>query len=122
MNKLSFFYDQHWRCQCRTTAALVAQEAANELEYPISDLTLGLVDGDAVEPLLVEARFGVRREEYAYTPNNLQDPDRLLIPVIEQGGLIPGLLYRGNGLQSADAAVSAHARRQHAVRQRRCPM
>ena len=51
--------------------------------------------------LLVEARFGARREEYAYTPNNLQDPQRLLIPVIEQGGLIPGLLYRGNGLQSA---------------------
>ena len=32
INKLSFFYDQHWRCQCRTTAATVAQEAANELD------------------------------------------------------------------------------------------
>ena len=32
INKISFFYDQHWRCQCRTTAALVAQEAANELD------------------------------------------------------------------------------------------
>ena len=101
INKISFFYDQHWRCQCRTTAALVAQEAANELEYPISDLTSVSWTATPSNKLLVEARFGARREEYAYTPNNLQDPQRLLIPVIEQGGLIPGLLYRGNGLQSA---------------------
>jgi hypothetical protein len=47
--------------------------------------------------VLVEARAGVRREEFAYTPNNKEDPNRLLIPVIEQGGLIPGLLYRGAG-------------------------
>ena len=101
INKLSFFYDQHWRCQCRTTAATVAQEAANELEYPISDLRSVSWTATPSNRLLVEARFGGRREEYAYTPNNLDDPDRRLIPVIEQGGLIPGLLYRGNGLQSA---------------------
>ena len=101
INKLSFFYDQHWRCQCRTTAALVSQEAANELEYPISDLSSVSWTATPSNRLLVEARFGARREEYAYTPNNLQDPGRELIPVIEQGGLIPGLLYRGNGLQSA---------------------
>ncbi|HZL92719.1 MAG TPA: carboxypeptidase regulatory-like domain-containing protein, partial [Vicinamibacterales bacterium] len=92
INKISFFYDQHWRCQCRTTAALVAQEAANELEYPISDLTSVSWTATPSNKLLVEARFGARREEYAYTPNNLQDPQRLLIPVVEQGGLIPGLL------------------------------
>jgi hypothetical protein len=100
VNKLSFFYDQHWRCQCRTTATLVSQEAANELEYPISDLTSVSWTATPSNKLLVEARFGARREEYAYTPNNLQDPQRLLIPVVEQGGVIPGLLYRGNGLQS----------------------
>ena len=100
INKLSFFYDQHWRCQCRTTAALVAQEAAHELEYPISDLSSISWTATPSNRLLVEARWGVRREEYAYTPNNLQDPGRNLIPVVEQGGLIPGLLYRGNGLQS----------------------
>jgi hypothetical protein len=101
VNKLSFFYDQHWRCQCRTTAALVSQEAANELEYPISDLSSVSWTATPTNRLLLEARFGARREEYAYTPNNFQDPDRLLIPVVDQGGLIPGLLYRGNGLQSA---------------------
>ena len=43
----------------------------------------------------MEARAGIRREQFAYTPNNLEDPNRLLIPVLEQAGLIPGLLYRG---------------------------
>ena len=79
----------------------MSQEAANELEYPISDLSSVSWTATPSNRLLVEARFGARREEYAYTPNNLQDPGRELIPVIEQGGLIPGLLYRGNGLQSA---------------------
>src|SRR6185436_4442405 len=90
INKLSFFYDQHWRCQCRTTAATVSQEAAHELEYPISDVRSVAYTATPSSRLLVEARIGVRREEFAYTPNNLDDPDRLLTPVIEQGGLIPG--------------------------------
>jgi len=104
INKLSFFYDQHWRCQCRTTAALVAQEAAHELEYPISDLRSVAWTATPSNRVLVEARFGVRREEYAYSPHNLQDPDHLLIPIIDQAGLIPGLLYRGGGLQNATQA------------------
>ena len=78
----------------------MAQEAANELEYPISDLSSVSWTATPTNRLLVEARFGVRREEYAYTPEQSPGPGRLLIPVIEQGGLIPGLLYRGSGLQS----------------------
>jgi Carboxypeptidase regulatory-like domain len=104
LNKFSGFYDQHWRCQCRTTAATVSQEAAHELEYPISDLTSIAWTATPSNRVLVEARWGVRREEYAYSPHNLQDPDHLLIPVIEQAGLIPGLLYRGGGLQNATQA------------------
>ena len=50
--------------------------------------------------VLIEARFGVRREEYTYNPD--ATPDRAaMIPVIEQGGQIPGLLYRGGGLSTA---------------------
>ena len=103
-NKFSGFYDQHWRCQCRTTAAAVSQEAAHELEYPISDLTSIAWTATPSNRVLVEARWGVRREEYAYSPHNEEDPNHLLIPVIEQGGLIPGLLYRGGGLQNATQA------------------
>jgi len=100
-NKLSFFYDTHWRCQCAFTGTTVAQEAAHLLEYPIQDLFSVSYTAALSSRILVEARAGVRREEFAYTPNNPEDPNRLLIPVIEQGGLIPGLLYRGRGLANA---------------------
>ena len=100
-NKFSFFYDTHWRCQCAFTGTTIAQEAAHLLEYPIQDLFSVSYTAALSSRILVEARAGVRREEFAYTPNNPEDPDRLLIPVIEQGGLIPGLLYRGRGLANA---------------------
>jgi hypothetical protein len=100
-NKLNFFYDQHWRCQCGVTAPTISQEAANEINYPISDLRSVAYTATPTNRVLIEARFGVRREEYAYTPTSTIDPQRLLIPVIEQGGAIPGLLYRGGGISTA---------------------
>jgi len=101
VNKLSFFYDTHWRCQCAVTNPTVSQEAANQINYPIQDLFSLSYTAAVSSRVLVEARAGVRREEYAYTPNNLEDPLRLLIPVSEQAGLIPGLLYRGGGVSTA---------------------
>ena len=101
-NKLSFFHDTHWRCQCAVVNPTISQEAGNRIEYPITDLSSVSYTGTPSSRILVEARVGLRREEYAYTPNNLEDPLRLLIPVIDQGGLIPGLLYRGGGLGSAN--------------------
>ena len=100
-NKLSFFYDTHWRCQCAVISPTISQEAGNHIQYPISDLTSVSYTATPSSRILVEARVGPRREEYTYTPNNLEDPLRLLIPVIDQGGLIPGLLYRGGGLGNA---------------------
>jgi hypothetical protein len=100
-HKLNFFYDQHWRCQCGITSPTVSQEAANNIEYPISDLRSVAYTATPTNRVLVEARFGMRREEYAYTPTSTIDPQRLLIPVLEQGGLIPGLLYRGGGISTA---------------------
>jgi hypothetical protein len=99
--KLNFFDDQHWRCQCATTAPTVSQEAADNIHYPISDLRSLSYTSTPTSRLLIEARFGIRREEYAYDPTSTIDPQRLLIPVIEQGGAIPGLLYRGGGLSSS---------------------
>jgi len=99
--KFNFFYDQHWRCQCGVTSPTISEEAANHIEYPISDLRSLSYTATPSNRLLIEARAGARREEFAYTPNNTVDPLRLLIPVVEQGGLIPGLLYRGGGLSTA---------------------
>jgi len=101
IHKLNAFHDHHWRCQCAVTAPTISEEAANQIHYPISDLTSLAYTATPTSHVLVEARFGVRREEFAYTPNNAIDPQRLLIPVVEQGGLIPGLLYRGGGLSTA---------------------
>jgi Carboxypeptidase regulatory-like domain len=100
-NKFNFFYDQHWRCQCGVTSPVISEEAANHIEYPISDLRSIAYTATPTSRILVEARAGWRREEYAYTPTSDIDPERLLIPVIDQGGLIPGLLYRGGGISSA---------------------
>jgi carboxypeptidase family protein len=99
-HKLNFFYDQHWRCQCSVTTPTLSEEAANELEYPISDFRTVAWTATLTNRLLFEARGGLRREEYAYTPENKEDPQRLMIQVTDQGGLIPGLVYRGGG-QSA---------------------
>ncbi|HUK34627.1 MAG TPA: TonB-dependent receptor [Vicinamibacterales bacterium] len=100
-NKFNFFYDNHWRCQCAVTAPTISEEAANNIEYPISDLRSVSYTSTPTNKILIEARFGVRREEYAYTPTSTLDPQRLLIPVTEQGGAIPGLLYRGGGISTA---------------------
>jgi Carboxypeptidase regulatory-like domain len=100
-NKFNFFYDQHWRCQCGVTSPVIAEEAANRIQYPISDLRSVAYTATPTSRILIEARAGWRREEYAYTPTSDIDPERLLIPVVEQGGLIPGLLYRGGGISSA---------------------
>jgi hypothetical protein len=100
-NKVNFFYDQHWRCQCGVTSPIISEEAANHIEYPISDLRSVAYTSTPTNRLLIEARAGIRREEYAYTPDSADDPGRLLIPVIDQGGLIPGLIYRGGGISTA---------------------
>jgi hypothetical protein len=99
-NKFNFFYDQHWRCQCGVTSPIISEESANHIEYPISDLRSIAYTATPTSRILVEARAGWRREEYAYTPTSDLDPERLLIPVVEQQGLIPGLTYRGGGISS----------------------
>lgn len=105
--KFNVFYDQHWRCQCpaapfSAASAPASQESIYNLEYPINDLVSVAYTATPTSRLLVEARAGWRREVFAYDPDSTLDPDRLLIPVIEQGGAIPGLLYRGVGLYSAN--------------------
>ena len=106
-HKLGFFYDQHWRCQCpaapfSAASAPASQESIYNLEYPISDLRSVAYTATPTTRILIEARAGWKREVFAYDPTSTLDPQRLLIPVIEQGGAIPGLLYRGVGLYSAN--------------------
>ena len=99
-SKFNFFYDQHWRCQCGVTSPIISEEAANHIHYPISDLKSVSYTVTPTNRILIEARLGERREEYAYTPD-ATDFERSFTPVIEQGGSIPGLLYRGGGISTA---------------------
>ena len=106
-SKFNFFYDQHWRCQCpaapfSAASAPSSQESIYNLEYPINDLRSMSYTATPTSRILIEARAGWRREVFAYDPDSTLDPQRLLIPVIEQGGTVPGLLYRGVGLYSAN--------------------
>ena len=121
-NKLSFFYDQHWRCQCRTTAATVSQEAANELEYPISDLRSVSYTATPTSRLLVEARFGGRREEYALYAEQRPGSGRDSDPGHRARWTHSGAAVSRQRSAERDAALSAHARRQHSRRRRRCRM
>ena len=58
----------------------MSQEAANHIEYPISDLRSVAYTATPTSRLLFEARFGMRRAGYAYTPTSDIDPQRLLDP------------------------------------------
>ena len=100
-HKLNFFYDQHWRCQCGITSPTVRRRRRTTSSIRSAICDRSAYTATPTNRLLFEARFGMRREEYAYTPTNTIDPQRLLIPVIEQQGLIPGLLYRGGGISTA---------------------
>jgi hypothetical protein len=105
--KFNAFYDQHWRCQCpaapfSAASAPSSQESIYNLEYPINDLRSISYTATPTSRILIEARAGWRREVFAYDPTSTLDPQRLLIPVTEQGGAVPGLLYRGVGLYSAN--------------------
>ena len=104
-NKISGFYDSQNRCQCPNPAATIAPEATspgvagNLLYSPLDMLSFGWT-APLTSRLLVEARSGTRREFYTFDPAD--HPFVNLINVTEQGGLIPGLSYRGGGIGAAN--------------------
>ena len=109
-NKFSFFYDNHWRCQCVFTATTVAQEAAHYLEYPIQDLFSVSYTAALSSKVLVEARAGVRREEFAYTPNNYRRSRPAADSRHRAGRPDPGPALSGPRSRQRHSALPAHAR------------
>jgi hypothetical protein len=96
-NKLSLFHDNQTRCMCPGHLfGLTSPEAADTLNYPINEITTAAWTSPLTNRMLVEMRTGLRRERFHFAR-----PDTLrLTNVIEQGGAIPGLNYRGGGLAS----------------------
>jgi hypothetical protein len=103
-NKISVFYDSQNRCQCPNPSATIAPEATspgvagNLLYSPLDMLSIGWT-APLTNRLLVQVRSGIRREDYTFDPED--HPFVNLINVTEQGGLIPGLSYRGGGIGGA---------------------
>jgi hypothetical protein len=100
-NKLSFFVDDQWRCQCAIVMAGISPEAATEVKYPVQRMASGAWTSPLTNRVLVEARFGYRAENYKYNSTPAGDPYLKLIPVTEQAsvnGMPAGLQYHGGGL------------------------
>jgi hypothetical protein len=98
-NKFSVFVDDQGRCQCANVNSTTSPEAANYLLYPIQRMATASWTSPVTSRLLVEARAGFRGEHYAYSPTST-NPNYDLIPVTEQGGPVPGILYHATGLQT----------------------
>jgi hypothetical protein len=96
-NKVTLSADQEGHCFCSNVVPGQSPESAVELSYPVEHFVTAGWTVPITPRLLFEARAGLRREEFVH--NYHADPSILqLIDVTEQGGLIPGLHYRGAGL------------------------
>jgi hypothetical protein len=114
-NKFSFFHDRQHLCRCSLVSFNRPPESALRITYPIEDFSTVGWTAPVTSRLLVEARGGLRRESFMQPPRPIEgDPFLQMIDVTEQGGTIPGLLYRSQGVYrfnkgfnySASASVS----------------
>ena len=96
-NKFNFYYDNQWR-DYGFTVPTISPESRNHWSFP--RLRTGTVGWSSprTSRLLLDAKFSFHAEDIRdYFPDDPSDPFRTLIAVTEQGGLIPGLTYRGLG-------------------------
>ena len=105
-NKISGFYEHQYRVweQLRPT---IAYESATKYDFPRNEFLTGSYSSPITSRLLFDARvsdiiqgwkdrYPSGGSSLAFT-EPLPDAFKSLIAVTEQGGLIPGLLYRGAG-------------------------
>jgi hypothetical protein len=98
-NKLSFFHDRQHLCRCSLVSFNRPPESALRITYPIEDFTTVGWTAPVTAKMLFEARGGLRRESFMQPPRPPEgDPFLQMIDVTEQGGTIPGLLYRSQGV------------------------
>lgn len=98
-NKLSFYYSDQQLCRCTLQTATKSNESALKITYPIEDMASVSWTAPLTSRLLLEAHGGLRREAF-YQPQRPTEGDPFLqmIDVTEQGGIIPGLQYRSQGV------------------------
>ncbi len=93
--------DDQGRCQCANVNATTAPEAAIEIKYPIQRMTTFGWTSPRTNRLLLEARGGIRHENYKYSAVDANDPRKRLITVTEQAsvnGAPANMQYHGGGI------------------------
>ncbi len=106
-NKLSVYYDNQVRCQCPNPTPQISPEAsspgvAGNTKYKPLDMFSLAWTSPFSSRVLFEVRSGLRREYHTFDDEKY--PFLNLINVVEQGGIIPGLSYRGGGLGAGQQA------------------
>jgi hypothetical protein len=105
-NKFNIYWENQWRDWLFTTATN-APETAQHWQFPRLHTGTLTWSSPWTERLLLDARFAIHGEDIRnYWPTDPADPFRTLIGVVEQGGLIPGLRYRGKA-NASDTSIAA---------------
>jgi hypothetical protein len=107
-NKFNFSYDVQPRDVFGDRAS-TSPESANEFKFDKNQIITGTWSSPITSKLLVDARLTSHGEvlynaAWPDDPNNIY---RSLIAVTEQGGSIPGLLYRGAGQAAGPTFIFA---------------
>ena len=98
-NKFNFYFENQTRDWDNVTLSPAASpESGSHWTFPRNFTGSASWTSTVTNKLLLEARGGFRAEDFKnYYPPDPNDPYRTLISVTEQGGLIPGLKFRGKG-------------------------
>jgi hypothetical protein len=94
-NKFNIYYNNQWRYW---NFANIALSPESDQQWSFPRLRTGTLSWSSTvtSKLLVDVRAAIHAEDIRdYYPTDPADPLRSLISVTEQGGLIPGLTYRG---------------------------
>jgi carboxypeptidase family protein len=106
-NKIGFSFDNQQLCRCTLQTATKSNEAALYITYPVEDMSTVSWTAPITSRLLLEARGGLRREAFYQPPRAPEgDPFLQMIDVTEQGGIIPNLQYRSQGVYRTNRGVN----------------
>ena len=107
-NKFSLSYDVQPR-DVFGDRATTSPEAANNFKFNKNQIITGSWSSPVTSRLLLDARLTTHGEDLynAVYPEDPNDIYRKLIAVTEQGGSIPGLLYRGAGQAAGPTFIFA---------------
>ena len=104
-NKLTFSTTKY--CAAARVSFNRPPESALRITYPVEDMTSASWTAPVTSRLLFEARLGLRREFFLQPPRPPEgDPFLQMIDVTEQGGSIPGLLYRSQGVFRSNDGIN----------------